>query len=71
MIVAYTLDELEDMETLCVGQADNLKFDNGRFRVWLSRMTIEDGMDYNNQVTVEKCKDGCWSTIGEYEAINA
>ncbi len=31
-------------------------------RVWLSRMTIEDGQPYNNQVTIEHLTDTPYST---------
>jgi len=65
----YTLKQLEGLETISQGQADDLKIEDGNTRVWLSRMTIEDGMPYNNQVAIEKLQDGCWSTIEEYEAI--
>ena len=41
------------------------------YKVWLSRMTIEDGMKYNNCVTVEflNLEDSRWQTLYEYEAI--
>jgi hypothetical protein len=61
--------ELEAMDTLAVGQADDLKIDDGEgTRVWLSRMTVEDGQPYNNQVTIERLIDGRWETVEEYEA---
>ncbi len=66
----YTLKELEELKTISQGQADDLKIEDGNMRVCLSRMTIEDGMPYNNQVTVEKLdENGSWNTIKEYEAI--
>ena len=66
----YTLKELEGLKTIMQGQADDLKIEDGNIRVWLSRMTIEDGMPYNNQVTVEKLdENGSWNTIEEYEAL--
>jgi hypothetical protein len=57
----YSLQELEAMPTIMEGQFDDLKveethsFEDGdsKVRVWLSRMTKEDGMPYDNQVTVE------------------
>ena len=71
----YTLEELEAMPTSHQGQADNLKYEetNGKekVRVWLSRLTVEDGMEYNNQVTVEEYTEANgwkWKTIDEYEA---
>ena len=66
----YTLKELEGLKTIMQGQADDLKIEDGNIRVWLSRMTIGDGMPYNNQVTVEKLdENGSWNTIEEYEAL--
>lgn len=67
----YTLAELEEMETIRESHEDNLKVDNGHIRIWLSRMTIEDGMPYNNMVTVEilNPKNYAWETIAEYEAL--
>jgi len=62
----YTKEELKAMPTIHSGQYDNLKIDTGTTRVWLSRMTIADGMSYNNQVTVEKLVNGCWVTVEEY-----
>lgn len=64
----YSLSEIEAMETIHQGQYDDLKIDTGTERVWLSRLTVEDGMPYNNQVTVERLVDGRWETAEEYEA---
>ena len=47
-----TWRELDNMETLCEGQADDLKIDDGNFRVWLSRCGIEDGMPFDNAITI-------------------
>jgi len=64
----YTLTELKAMPTLSKGHFDNLKVDTGTERIWLSRMTIADGMPYNNQVTEEHLIDGNWKIIREYQA---
>lgn len=64
----YTLRELQAMETLSQGHTDNLKIKTEDTKVWLSRMTVEDGMPYNNMVTVEKLIDGRWVKIEEYPA---
>lgn len=50
----FKLKQLEKMPTLHQGQFDDLKVETKDTRIWLSRMTIEDGMEYNNQVTEEK-----------------
>ena len=65
----YTLRELEQLETISQGQTDNLKIKTEDTKVWLSRMIVEDGMPYNNMVTIEKLtKDGRWEIIEEYPA---
>ena len=58
-------DKLEHLPTLEQGHTDNLKFDDGKRRVWLSRMTAEDYGDderafENELVTVEQNKGGAW-----------
>jgi hypothetical protein len=65
----YTLRELQAMETITQGHTDNLKIKTEDTKVWLSRMTVEDGMPANNMVTVEKLtNDGRWETVEEYPA---
>lgn len=80
----FTLAELEGMATISQSQMDDLKIemtmnDGREYRVWLSRMTVEDGMPYDNQVTVEKYikSEGTkahpafswkWETIKQYQA---
>ena len=64
----YSLEELEALPTLSVGQADDLKVDTGDTRVWLSRCTVEDGEPYNNKVSVEQYRDGRWQTVDQYQA---
>jgi hypothetical protein len=65
----YTLRELQAMETISQGHTDNLKIKTEDTKVWLSRMTVEDGMPYNNMVTIEKLtNDGRWETVEEYPA---
>lgn len=60
------LSALKKMPTINQGHTDNLKFDDGKRRIWLSRMTVADGMPYNNQVTIEDLIDGVWTTVEEY-----
>lgn len=62
-----TATELRKLPTLAVGQADNLKIDDGTTRVWLCRCGRDDGMPYDNQITVEKLIDGRWETVETYE----
>jgi hypothetical protein len=54
----YKLAELEAMPTITAGQFDDLKFETENRRVWLSRMTVEDGEPYNNKVSVEELRGG-------------
>ena len=65
----YTLRELQTMKTITQGYTDDLKVKTGDTKVWLSRMTVEDGMPYDNMVTVEKLINGRWEVIEEYPAL--
>lgn len=61
--------ELDDLPTLTQGHADDLKIDDGDgFRVWLCRCGIEDGMPFDNQVTVEHYDGRRWTNAEVYEA---
>lgn len=64
----YSLAELKALPTLQQSHTENLKKDTGNERIWLSRMTVGDGMPYNNQVTVEVYTDGKWNTVDTYQA---
>jgi len=66
--VYETLAELEARPTLHSGHFDNLKAEGADYRVWLSRMTVADGMPYNNQVTLERLIKGRWQTVETREA---
>ena len=70
MKIIYTLQELEAMPTLTVGQADNLKIENETIRIWLSRCSVADGEPYDNKVTVEMYDDlhGEWYEHHSYQA---
>ena len=65
----YTAKELEGMETLHQGQADDCKIDEDGTRVWLCRCGVADGMPYDNQITIEKydLKSGRWETVETYQ----
>lgn len=64
-----TLDELEALPTLSVGQSCNLKIDEGDRRIWLSRCTVADGEPFDNAVTVETLVDGRWVDFERYPAV--
>jgi hypothetical protein len=65
----FSLRDLCTLPTIQVGHTDNLKIETQNKRIWISRMTVEDGMPYNNQVTVEKLNNGEWTILEQYEAI--
>lgn len=49
----YTLAELNSMPTIHEGHFDNIKYDDGKARVMISRMSVADGAPYDNQVTLQ------------------
>ena len=82
-MLTLSLEELEAMPTIKQGHTDDLKISTPTTRVWLSRLTVEDGQPYNNMVTVEQIKKSrkyrkqkkppttpiiCWHTVDIYEA---
>lgn len=76
-IFEYTVEELEEMVTITQGQDSNLKQKivalNTRdlrvvFYVWLSRMTVEDGEEYNNKVYVSIFVNGSEHDVVTYQA---
>lgn len=65
----YTLAELEALPTLHQGQMDDLKIKTNYIQVWLSRMTKEDGIPYDNQVTIERLNSSYnWVTVSQFPA---
>lgn len=66
----YTLQELEAMPTLTVGQADDLKVETEDVRIWLSRCGVADGEPYEDKVTVERYdyQSGRWFNHHTYQA---
>jgi hypothetical protein len=68
----YTLAELLAKPTITQGQTDDLKvfFLGRQTKVWLSRMTKEDGQPYDNQVTIERFDGSAWVIIDQYPALD-
>ncbi len=64
----FTLRELQKMPTISQGHSEDLKYETGSTRVWLSRCGVEDGMPVDNMVTIEKLVGGRWSIVDTYEA---
>lgn len=62
----YTLAELRARRTLATGQDADLKVETKTTRVWLSRMTREDGAECDYPVTVERKVKGRWELASRY-----
>ena len=58
------------LPTLQAGHCSDLKVDDGRYRVWLSRMDMTDGEPYDNTVYVEELHRGAWQELGHYDGDN-
>lgn len=67
-IATLSLKELEALTTLKQGHTDDLKIESDLCRIWLSRLTVEDGQPYDNQVTIELLVAGKWVTCKTYQA---
>ncbi len=65
---SYSLESLHALPTLAEGQADNLKFDQDGYRVWLSRCTVENGEPFNNAVTIEWFDGQRWVEVAKHPA---
>lgn len=65
----YTLKQLQKMPTITQSKTGDLKRETPRRRVWLERVGIAEGADYDNQVIVEYLVNGRWITFSQYEAI--
>ena len=59
----YTIEGLMSLPTLSVSQADDLKVDDGKNRVWLSRCGVDDGAPCDNEVTYERLVNGRWEIV--------
>lgn len=61
-------ETLESLPTLCVGQADDLKYESDGIRIWLSRCGIGDGEPYEEAASLEYLVNGCWQDGGRWDA---
>lgn len=63
----FTLSQLLARPTIAQGQFDNIKYDDGAWRVWVSRMSRADGACCDAHVTFERLsiRHG-WQTKHEY-----
>lgn len=62
----YSTTELEAQPTLAQSPFDNLKLDDGKTRVWLSRYGVADGAPFDNGVLVERLIRGVWTQVAHY-----
>lgn len=67
--VNLSLSDLEDMEVIEEGYTADLLINDGRFKVWLERVGVDDGMPYDNAVTIETVIEGKWIEVLMYEAL--
>ena len=65
-----TTSELQELETIVQGQASDLKVDEPDLRVWLSRMTVEDGEMWEHTVHVEERINDRWRLVLSYDGDN-
>lgn len=63
MTSAY--EHLNSLPTLAVGQADDLKYDDGKWRLWLSRTGLADGEPFEHTITVERRYENTWLSLHE------
>jgi len=54
---------LSQLPTISQGQAEDLKIETQEFRVWLSRLTKEDGMSEDNEILIERFDGSQWLDI--------
>lgn len=64
----FSIAEFQSMPVLSQGQFDNLMWESNGWRVWLSRMGVEDGARWDDGVMVERLVDGRWENYEEYQA---
>lgn len=62
----FSSEELERMPRLAVGQAEDLRYDDGKHRWWLDRVGPESGATHRIAVE-ELLPTGIWKTVHEYE----
>jgi hypothetical protein len=66
-LILPPLETLRALPVLAQGQIDDLKveiqFNEDRYRTWLSRGTKEDGLEWDDEVTVERLVGGCWVSV--------
>jgi hypothetical protein len=56
------MENLNDLPTLSQGHDADLKIDAPPVRVWISRMTREDGAEFDNGIVIEHYNGHSWAT---------
>ncbi len=59
----HSPNHYRELETIVSGHFDNMVEQTKERRVWVSRMTVEDGAPENKQVTIETVQRGVWTTL--------
>ena len=64
-LLTMTPDELLALPALAIGQADTMVYDDGAFRLWVSRCGGNDGADEDGEVSLEMfhTNSGRWVTL--------
>lgn len=61
----YTSKYLLSKKIISSSQFDDLVIEKGNIRIWRSRMTVEDGMKWNDCITIEFYNGNAWVTKKE------
>ena len=61
----YTSRYLLNKKIISSSQFDDLVIEKKNIRIWKSRMTIEDGMKWNDTITIEFYNGNAWITKKE------
>lgn len=66
---SLSIDDINAADVISSAQFDDLLYDKDGLRIWVSRMSIEDGMPYNDQVTIEEYSETKrkWIITNRYE----
>lgn len=54
---------LGELPTITQGQTADLKIDAPPIRIWVSRMTVEDGAEFDNAIEIEHHDGESWKTV--------
>jgi hypothetical protein len=81
-VLEFTVAEINEMIPIRGGHFSNLVFDDGQYRIWVSRMTKADGAPFDDAIEVEgfcpvnypapyfmgtPARLGCWLPYKDYD----